>query len=204
MAGMDGRTLPLAAAAAVALGALAGCDARFELIDDSLGGSTSPPDAGVSLDQGTPDPLDAGVADAGPDPDAGQDASVDAGPGEPDAGPLDGVAFAGPFEGRAGYSASGSVSLEDLGEGMVRITLSDDFQTARVPGPVLIVTDRTEIGRSLDRSRDIIVHRFRSSELIGPSVFEVPLVLPATPTVFTYCEPFTVETGRALLSEVTP
>lgn len=192
-------------ATAVVLVAFGGCDARFELIDDSLAGSAGAGnDAGVVLDQGPPDPQDGGILDGGI-VDGGSDASVDAGPGESDAGmPTGASAFAGSFEGRAGYSASGSVTLEDLGGGRVRISLSEDFSTARVPGPVLIVTDRTEIGRSLDRSRDIIVHRFQASELVGASTFEVEVELPEAPTVFTYCEPFTVETGRALLAEVTP
>ncbi|MEM1415225.1 MAG: hypothetical protein AAGH15_10005 [Myxococcota bacterium] len=191
--------------ALLALGVLAGCDARFELLDDSLidpgpgvadlglDGGNATPDAGMP-DGGLDD---AGLADAGLT-DAGMpDAGVDAGVGSDD--PL----FAGTFEDRNGYTATGDVTLEDLGDGNVRITLSSGFSTAAVPGPVLIVSDRDSIGRRLDRSRDIIVFRFTRDALVGAREIVVPLTLPENPTVFTYCEPFTVETGRALVSEVT-
>lgn len=128
---------------------------------------------------------------------------VDAGRATPDAGPSTPLLLSsGTFEGRGGYAAAGSVRLEEVAPGEYQVVMSDDFSSAAVPGPVVVVTPRAAIGTRLT-SEDILVITLESSMIAGPGTysFRAPSV-PAEGFVFIYCEPFGVETARATM--VTP
>ena len=105
----------------------------------------------------------------------------------------------GSFEGRGGYDAAGSVTLAPAEGGGLLLTLSDDFASAAVPGPALVVTSRDRLGTALTDA-DTLVTRLGADMIRGPGTFSVPLAAPPEPAwVFVYCEPFGVETARARL-----
>jgi hypothetical protein len=160
-----------------------GCDAHF---------SDLSPDEAPELDAGAVPTSDAGVAlDA-----AAVDAFV---PEPPDAGtaPTPTAVASGNFEGRGGYDAAGSVTLEHLGGDRYVLVTSDDFASAAVPSPVLLVSDRDALGARLQPS-DQRVATLNASQIRGAHRFELTLAsIPAYAWV--YCEPFGVETARARL-----
>ncbi len=170
--------------------ALIGCDAIYtDLRPDS------PTDSGVTAADAAP--VDAFVPDGGPGSDAGArdlgPITADAGA---DAGAPSGVTLVGTFEGRGGYDASGTATLRTRDDHL-ELVFSDDFASAAVPGPVVVVTSRSAIGTELT-SADTIVARLDSSSIRGANTFEVDLADPPSPVyVFVYCEPFGVETARA-------
>ncbi|MCU0673391.1 MAG: hypothetical protein MUE69_11430 [Myxococcota bacterium] len=162
------------------------CDARFS--------DLRPEEA--SLDSGT-NGVDAAVL---PVDASGIDTSQDASRDPEDAATEDAttaVVATGSFEGRGGYDASGSVTLEHLGGERYALVTSDDFATAAVPSPVLLVSDRDALGSRLQPS-DVRVATLNASQLRGAQRFELTLTsVPAYAWV--YCEPFGVETARARL-----
>ncbi|MCB9618087.1 MAG: hypothetical protein H6724_01405 [Sandaracinus sp.] len=169
--------------------ALFGCEASFTdlrpddlVVDDA--GTPAAPDAQVALDAGI----------------VGEDAAVasDAGLPSEDAGtPVATVVAAGTWEGRGGYDASGGVSLEHLGGDRYALVTSEDFASASVPAPVLLVSDREALGSRLMPS-DVRIATLDASQIRGAQRFEVTLAsVPAYAWV--YCEPFGVETARARL-----
>jgi hypothetical protein len=167
---------------------LFGCDARFS----DLRPEEASLDAGANV-------IDAGGAAIDAAPDAATD-FADASP-EDAAPPEDAsevvVVATGAFEGRGGYDAAGRVTLEHLGGDRYALVTSDDFATASVPSPVLLVSDRDALGSRLQAS-DVRVATLSASQLRGAQRFELTLTsIPAY--VWVYCEPFGVETARAAL-----
>lgn len=168
------------------------CDARFSDLrpeEASLDSGTNvvdaarlPVDAGIDTSQdASRDPVDAATDDA-----AIEDATTPAT-----------VVATGTFEGRGGYDASGRVTLEHLGGDRYALLTGDDFATAAVPSPVLLVSDRDALGSRLQPS-DVRVATLSAAQLRGAQRFEVTLTsVPAYAWV--YCEPFGVETARARL-----
>ena len=79
--------------------------------------------------------------------------------------------------------------------------MSDDFSSAAVPGPVVVVTARSAIGRELEDG-DIVVTSLSASQIAGPGTFSFSTdSIPEDDVfVFVYCEPFGVETARAELA----
>lgn len=173
-----------------ALVALFGCDAIYTDLRPQAGA-----DGGLPV-------LDAFTTDADLDP--GADASVPDG-GSPsdggtpaDAGDTSGVTLVGTFEGRGGYDAAGTATLRPSGSEL-ELVLSDDFASAAVPGPVVVVTSRSAIGTSLT-AEDTVVARLDGDSVRGGNTFAVPLAEAPSPAyAFIYCEPFGVETARAAL-----
>lgn len=167
--------------------ALVGCDAIYtDLRPDS-----PPVDAGLaSADAAPADAFaDGGVADAGLDRDAGP---------ETDAGAPSAITLVGAFEGRGGYDAAGTATLQSTDTGL-ELVFSEDFASAAVPGPVVVVTPRSAIGTSLTAA-DTVVARLDSGSIRGANRFDVELAEPPSPAyVFIYCEPFGVETARAVM-----
>ena len=171
--------------------ALFACDASFsDLRPESrdldagvgVGLDASGVDGGVARDADRPDPLDAGFTDA---------AVADVPPD------VVTVVAEGSFEGRGGYDASGSVTLAHLGGDRYALVTSEDFSTASVPSPVLLVSDRDALGSRLQPS-DVRIATLSASQLRGSHRFELTLAsVPAYAWV--YCEPFGVETARAPL-----
>ncbi len=180
------------------LGAL-GCDARFvdlrpsSLADASITDTlpdTAAADAGA--DTSTAD-SDAGMT---VDASTGSDASM-ADTGAPDTGTTSTVIAQGRFQGRSGYDAAGGVRIESLGGSAYVVVLEDDFESAAVPGPAVVVTARDAIGTALVDA-DILVTRLTAAQIRGPGRYTFDAAtLPADPYVFIYCEPFGVETARA-------
>ncbi|MEM9071747.1 MAG: hypothetical protein AAGE52_24775 [Myxococcota bacterium] len=157
-----------------------GCDARFENLRSGLDSQdAAQPDTGA-------------VPDAGVVPDAG--AGQDAGPGDEPT-----VIGEGEFEGRTGYDASGGVRVEQTGPQSYQVVLGDDFASAAVPGPVLVVSGRDRLGTALV-SEDILVTRLSRDQIRGAGTYTFETnELPGNTHVYVYCEPFGVETARARL-----
>lgn len=145
--------------------------------------------------------MDAGFPlDSGREPDA--DALVDASPPDdstsPDAeAPLPTVVREGRWSGRGGYDAAGAVTLEHLGGARYAVVTSDDFATAAVPSPVLLLSDRDALGTAITAA-DLRVATLGAGQLRGAHRFEIELdAIPAFAWI--YCEPFGIETARAPL-----
>lgn len=170
--------------------ALFACDARFSDLrpeEGSLDSGTNVVDGGVDTNRDASRDLeDAALEDAAPEDAAPEDAT-----------PAVTVVATGSFEGRGGYDASGRVALEHLGGDRYALVTSDDFATAAVPSPVLLVSDRDALGARLQPS-DVRVATLNASQLRGAHRFE--LTLTSVPDyAWVYCEPFGVETARARL-----
>lgn len=166
---------------------LFGCDARFSDLrpeEASLDAGANVIDAGGAAIDAAPEAA-TDVADASTDDASPEDVSEVA------------VVANGSFEGRGGYDASGHVTLEHLGGDRYALLTSDDFATASVPSPVLLVSDRDALGSRLQPS-DVRIATLSASQLRGAQRFELTLTsIPAYAWV--YCEPFGVETARARL-----
>jgi len=166
-----------------------GCDAIYTDLrpaQPAVDGAMAGTDGGlVAVDAG-PVPL----ADAGVAPDGGPVVAMDA------ATPAS--ELVGTFEGRGGYDAAGTATLRSTGEGL-ELVFSNDFSSAAVPGPVVVVTSRSAIGTGLTDA-DTLVARLDGDSIAGANTFAVDLPAPPDPAfVFVYCEPFGVETARAAL-----
>lgn len=175
-----------------------GCDARF--ID--LRPESERPGAPDGVDAGPPAREDGGIDDVD-----GGGGTVDAGGGEDASPPADGgsppedtgtgeeVLAVGSLEGRGGYDAAGTVTLSRTADGYV-LELGDDFDSAGVPGPVVVVTPRDALGTSLT-GEDLKVASLEVTS--GAMRFELASIPDDPAYVFIYCEPFGVETARAAM-----
>lgn len=179
-----------------------GCDAIYT----DLRPEPSPSgDAGIQQADAAPAEDAAMVTDAGPvETDAAVPATdggtpIDAGTPE-DAGIPSSAVYVGTFEGRGGYDISGTATIRSTDSGY-ELSFSEDFATARVPGPAIVVTARPSIGTSLTAA-DTVIDRISGDRFTGAQSYPVDLPeLPDPLYVFIYCEPFGIETGRALLEE---
>lgn len=180
-----------------------GCDAIYT----DLRPEPSPSgDAGVQQSDAGPPAADAAmVTDAAPVetdaavPATDGGAAIDAGAPE-DAGAPAPAVYVGTFEGRGGYDAAGTATIRSTDSGY-ELSFSDDFATARVPGPAIVVTARPSIGTALTAA-DTVIDRISGDRFTGAQSYPVNLPeLPDPLYVFIYCEPFGIETGRALLEE---
>jgi hypothetical protein len=174
----------------LALAGLFGCDAIYTDLrpEQPTVDGAIPSNGGAAIDAFGPD----GGSSA---PDA---TPIDAGPaGELDAGAT-ALELVGAFQGRGGYDAAGTATLRTSADGL-ELIFSDDFASAAVPGPVVVVTGRSSIGTALTDA-DTLVARLDGDSIAGPNTFAVDLDAPPDPAfVFIYCEPFGVETARAAL-----
>ena len=126
---------------------------------------------------------DAGVADSGPQT-------------------TDLVLRRGQWSGRSDYRASGQAELIRRPDGTVAVQFSEDFSVSRVPGPVVVLSYRSSLGRSIDPvAGDIELARLTTEN--GAQIYEVPGAVDDRDFVWVYCEPFGLEVGRAPL-EVVP
>lgn len=105
----------------------------------------------------------------------------------------------GAFEGRSGYEASGTATLESLGGDRYAIVLSPDFSSASVPDPVIVTSSRPSLGTAL-QDGDVMVARLGGEEIRGGGRHEISDArIGEARYVFIYCVPFGVETARAAL-----
>jgi hypothetical protein len=154
--------------------ALAGCDATFV---DQRTGSTS----------------DARPAEPGIAPPS-------AGDGAPAEGLPAGVFAAGTFEGRAGHAGAGSAELVRESDGRIILRLGSDFLVSGVPGPVVVLSRRDALGKSIDAAAgDLNLGTLQSTS--GAQSYVVPGGDGGRRYVWVFCEPFAVEIARAKLED---
>ncbi len=174
--------------------ALLGCEASFDDLRQMS-----------ALDAGSPDRDATGAPDGGLDATSDLDASIDLDAGSisaPDgafdaAAPAPRVVATGTWEGRGGYDAEGGVTLAHLGGDRYALITGDDFVSASVPSPVLLLSDREALGARLEPA-EIRVATLSAAQIRGMHRYE--LTLDRVPTfAWVYCEPFGVETARARL-----
>ena len=161
--------------------ALLGCDAGyFDLRPAGSDGGAR--DVGVLLDATVP-------GDAGVPGDSGGCGS--ACPGEV-------VISTGTFGGLNGYNAAGSATIVRLGDGSHELRLSNDYSSAGVPGPVVVLTTRDTLGNSgvQPAMGDVNLGDVGTS---GAHTFPIPAGGEAAAYVWIYCFPFTVDTARATM-----
>lgn len=172
---------------------LSACDAAFEDLRPTLDDPRlDAPDLG-SPDLSAPDLAlaDLGGADAavGLDLSAPVDASDAAGPA---------VLSTGSFE-PLDYEISGAAQIVRQADGSLELELGDDFRSFPVPGPVVVLTDRPEIGRRIDAmAGDLRIANLRSNS--GAQSYSLPEGSETSAYVFIYCEPFGLPVGRAAMS----
>src|SRR5687768_845326 len=85
-------------------------------------------------DRNNPD-LDAGFLDLGPPPS--------------DDTPI----LEGTFSGRGSYRGSGGVSIVRKTDDTFELVFADDFSVSSVPGPVIVLSTRETLGRSIQESQ---------------------------------------------------
>ncbi|MEM1023724.1 MAG: hypothetical protein AAF627_15195 [Myxococcota bacterium] len=176
-----------------------GCDAQFEQFDVD-DGNDPPPTAGT-FDLGI---RDAGAEDFGPndlggsDPDLGSSDMGISDTGIVDAGgqQTEVVLGQGDWEDR-GYRASGSAELVRLPDGRTVLRTSEDFRAFNLPGPTLLFSDRTRIGRAGIQADDIRIGRLDA--LSGALEIEVPAEAANRRFAWIYCEPFSADMHAAEL-----
>ncbi len=166
--------LPLFSLFLLGAGILAGCDARYiELRPASARG-------------------DLGLL---PRPDAGNPG--DAGTGMNDASGTEVVVLQGILSGLNSYNATGTVSVVRLGDGVTHeLRFSSDFNSAGVPGPVVVLTQRDVLGNGgiMEAQGDV---NLGASATSGAQTFVLPPGAESPNYVWVYCLPFTVDTARA-------
>ena len=69
-----------------------------------------------------------------------------------------------------------------------------------LPGPVVILSSRESLGRSLDRDEDLELGRLTSTR--GAQTYSVPILDDGRRVAWVFCKPYGVEVARAVLTEV--
>ncbi|MEM7677267.1 MAG: hypothetical protein AAF449_14800 [Myxococcota bacterium] len=157
----------------------AACDAQFVDLRDPSNKSSF--DGGIVLRS------DAGVVTDGGD-------SADDGGGAVSVG----IVKEGVWTGRSDYRASGQATIERLDNGQVQLRFSSDFSVSRVPGPVVVLSYRQDIGRNIDPSQgDVELGRLLRNS--GSQTYPVPAGVDDRLFAWVYCKPFGLEVGRAEL-----
>jgi hypothetical protein len=107
----------------------------------------------------------------------------------------------GVFEGRGGYSATGNVRFERIG-GDFQVVFSDDFTSADVPSPIVVLTRDSEIETPLDRN-DVILTVLSAEQTSGAGTYiSSAQFVPLEGFIFIYSEALGVETARAQMVAV--
>lgn len=177
-----------------------GCEASFE--DLRPESEALVPQEPVPQDMGEEGESDATGTDALPDEDVDSDGTADAN-GTADADDEDDEPTeiaSGTFEGRGGYGASGSASIWKVGSSW-EVRLNEDFVVDSVPGPVMVLTQGSSLGSSIDASRgDIELGVLESNQ--GISVFDIGTDPGDRFVLWVFCKPFGLEVARAQLEEL--
>ena len=128
-----------------------------------------------------------------------RDAGVDDGASATDAGvssAVPGVVSIGTWGGRSDYDAAGTATIVRGDDGSLELQLSDDFVVDRVPGPVVVLSYRSSIGRRIAPSEgDVEIGRLVSNS--GAQTYPLPEGVDDRPFVWVYCKPFGIEVARA-------
>jgi hypothetical protein len=182
-----GSTLRLTLATLALSGCLFGCDAIYEDLRPTTA-PTRPPSDGGGADGG-------GALDGGAPVGGGDAAAVADGGATPE--PL----ARGTWRGRTGYSASGTVTLERAPDGALHVRFEDDFDSQSVPGPVVVLSTRSELGSAIDPAAgDLELGVLESPR--GPQRYAAPPEAVGALYAWIYCLPFGVEVARAPLAPV--
>ncbi len=105
----------------------------------------------------------------------------------------------GTFTGRAGHNGAGTAELRRLEDGSVELGFGADFSVSAVPGPVVVLTSRSELGTMiLPGAGDFELAPLRENN--GAQAYPVPGGDGGRRSAFVFCKPFGVEVARALLS----
>ena len=123
-----------------------------------------------------------------------------------DAGFLDGggmpglVLAQGDWTARTGHPASGSVELIQHPDG-VEVRFGADFESTPVPGPVILLTQRAEVGSSINvGAGDLEITTLTAAS--GAQSYFISEDVSDYKYVWIFCKPFGVEIARATLEEV--
>lgn len=131
-------------------------------------------------------------------PSGGSQTRIDAGFRDVGFVATDQILREGAWEGRTSYDATGRAELVQRTDGRIEIVFSDDFDVDRVPGPVVVLSTRESLGRTVEPALgDIDLGTLKSSQ--GAQVYEVPSGITEIDYVWVYCDPFGLEVGRAPL-----
>lgn len=117
---------------------------------------------------------------------------VDASLGEP---------FArGSFEGRSIYDGTGQAELLRNDQGSVVLRFSPDFRVAVVPGPIVVLSSRAEIGSDIDPATDTELGVLEDE--VGEQTYAVPDGDADKRYAWVYCKPIGVEVARAQMEDL--
>jgi hypothetical protein len=108
----------------------------------------------------------------------------------------------GTFIGRAGHLGSGSVALFDYpSQDLLEIRFGADFFCSDVPGPVVVLTARDDLGTSLDAlSGDLEVATLKSTSGAQSYFLHGSQVAGTRDNVFVFCKPYGLEVAKAALA----
>jgi hypothetical protein len=166
---------------------MGGCDASF--VDQRPGDDALPLDSRLG-DGGS-------IADAVLSGDNGL-------PGQPDAG-TDGVSgptvyARGAFSGRSDYQGVGQAELVRRGD-VIELRFSDDFATSAVPGPVVVLSSRPDMGSAIRGDLgDVELGVLKSTS--GAQTYPLPGGDEGRRYAWIYCKPFGVEVARAQMEDL--
>ena len=91
----------------------------------------------------------------------------------------------------------GTARVRQLANGRFVLDLSADFGVSGVPGPVVVLSTRPDLGTSIEPTLgDVEVAELRASS--GAQSYDLGPTFNA-PYVWVYCKPFGVEIARAAL-----
>ena len=106
----------------------------------------------------------------------------------------------GTWEGRSDYFGRGSAEIRLDEDGSLAVVLSDDFEVSRVPGPVLVLSRREALGRTIEAGQgDVEIGTVGAS---GAQAFQIPAGTDDRSFVWVFCKPFGLEVARAALEEI--
>jgi hypothetical protein len=138
-------------------------------------------------DRPPPDPAGADLSEA-PRPDL---AGVDAGPER--------VLARGSFGPRDGHLGEGTVEIVES-SGTLTLRFGGDFRVSGVPGPVVVVSTRDDMGTTIDPAQgDLDLGTLKATS--GAQTYALGADTGRR-VVFVYCKPFGVEVARAILGGV--
>ena len=113
-----------------------------------------------------------------------------------------GLVAEGTFEGLSGYIGEGTAQLFLNDDGSFSLRFGDDFRSdGRIPGPVVFITNREDLNREiLPEQGDLRLGELDS--ISGAQEYALPVGDGGRRVAWVYCEPFDIEVGRAIMTDV--
>ncbi|MBK8010217.1 MAG: hypothetical protein IPK13_02655 [Deltaproteobacteria bacterium] len=107
----------------------------------------------------------------------------------------------GIFQGRTGHQGEGQIEIRQHQDGMLLLVFGDDFAASPVPGPVVVLSYRADLGLRLEPEQgDVDLGAPRA--LAGAQAYVLPEGTDDRDYVWIFCKPFGVEIARAELKDV--